>query len=173
MKRMVLMSAWLAMTMFAAPARACQVTKIVTPDDLVRDADSIYRARAEQPIAPVSAAQSSNPLLPSGKLRFEVLQVLKGVRPSGLSIEVKGDIDNTSDPSDRPVPYDFVRPGGRHGNCIAGGYKIGQEYLLFLKGGSPYWSALMPTNEQVSGNRDPWVKWVESRLAKRKPRPAR
>ncbi len=81
----------------------------------------------------------------------------------------------------RPVPYDFIRPGGRHGNCVALEYRQGAEYLLLLKRSSnqaalpdtltPYWAALAPTNEQVFGPADPWVAWVRKTVADLRKRP--
>jgi hypothetical protein len=42
---------------------------------------------------------------------------------------------NRDDRNDRPVPYDFIRPGGRGGNCFALAYRPGAEYLLLLRRG--------------------------------------
>jgi hypothetical protein len=83
---------------------------------------------------------------------------------------------NRDDRNDRPVPYDFIRPGGRGGNCFALAYRPGAEYLLLLRRGehssdaqptdlTPYWASLSPTNEQLlEGSNDPWVVWVSQEL---------
>jgi hypothetical protein len=87
-------------------------------------------------------------------------------------VEFNGELNQRDDPNDRPAPYGFVRPGGRHGNCFALGYRSGGEYLLLLRRTehpssaqpndlTPYWSPLAPTNEQLfGGTSDPWFAWV-------------
>jgi hypothetical protein len=108
---------------------------------------------------------------------FHVLQTLKGAAARD-DLRVEGEVATEDDRNDAAVPYDFVRPGGRHGNCYAFGYRRGAEYLLFLKSIdvqgqpvelTPYWAPLSPTNEQVSGEDDAWVRWVgaEVRAAQR------
>lgn len=48
---------------------------------------------------------------------------------------------------------------------------LGAEYLFLLNrvdrmdGLIPYWIALGPTNEQIRGADDPWVRWVREQLA--------
>ena len=68
-----------------------------------------------------------------------------------------------------PLPYRFVRPGGRGGSCFANSYRRGAQFLLFLKKGwagfTTNFSALGPTNEQLTGVDDPWVKWVRAYLS--------
>jgi hypothetical protein len=48
--------------------------------------------------------------------------------------------------------------------CFAYDYKLGGTFLLLLKNGTPYWSQVRPTNEEVRGSRDPWLLWVEAQL---------
>ena len=68
------------------------------------------------------------------------------------------------------VPYGHVRPSGGAG-CFAYQYRLGAEYLFLLNrveridGLTPYWIALGPTNEQINGADDPWVRWVREQLA--------
>lgn len=99
-------------------------------------------------------------------ITLRVLEVLKGSydRPS---LTVAGQIrDYRSDPGRRP-PYEQIDCVGRVlgcGSCFAQSYKDGAEYLLLLKGGTPYWAPLSPTNEGVSGADDPWVVWVRRHL---------
>ena len=60
---------------------------------------------------------------------------------------------------------------GLDGPCFAYEYRLGAEYLFLLNrvDGSdvltPYWIALGPTNEQIRGPEDPWVRWVREQLA--------
>jgi hypothetical protein len=94
-------------------------------------------------------------------------------------IEFNGVLEDRDDPNDEPVPYTFVRRGGRHGNCFALGYRLGAQYLLLLKRAehpayaqrselTPYWAPLAATNEQVFGQADRWLRWVEQELTKPK-----
>ena len=110
--------------------------------------------------------------------RFGQLEVLKGVLP-GESLRVSGILSDDDDLNEKSVPYSFVRPGGRHGNCFAMQYRVGAEYLLLLRPKNepgapvpgpltPYWAPLSPANEQLAGGAvDPWVAWVRAR-ARRK-----
>jgi hypothetical protein len=111
------------------------------------------------------------------RVRFSVLQILKGDRPS-TEIEFKGILRDSDDRNDRPIPYDVIRPGGRIGTCFALTYRPGAEYLLLLGRGehssyaepnelTPYWTPLGPTNEQLlDGARDPWYRWVIQQISK-------
>lgn len=98
---------------------------------------------------------------------FGVLEVLKGTPPATV-VAFEGRLTDGDDPNDRPVPYDWVRPGGRSGRCFAYVYKKGGEYLLFLrtrKGElTPYWATMAATNEELSGRDDKWLAWVRVHL---------
>ena len=109
------------------------------------------------------------------QVMFAVLQVLKG-RLSSSTIEFNGSLTDRDDRNDRPVPYDFIRPGGSRGDCFALAYRAGTEYLLFLRRGehasyaqpndlTPYWAPLSPTNEQLFDRaNDAWLVWVRRQL---------
>jgi hypothetical protein len=60
---------------------------------------------------------------------FTVLEVLKGELPS-RTLRFNGVTSERDDRNDAAVPYQFVRPAGRQGNCFALEYRIGGEYLL-------------------------------------------
>ena len=136
---------------------------------MVEGADVIARARAGKYLRRAEA-KSYGHVTPAGvEMEFRVVEVLKGEGvPSTLTIH--GHLIKADDFNDRPVPYDFVRPGGRGGMCSAYEYKKGGEYLLFLrsKGGrlTPYWYALAPVNEQLRSAEDPWLIWVKERLTR-------
>jgi hypothetical protein len=77
-----------------------------------------------------------------------------------------------------PCRYDFIRPGGRRGNCYTLAYRVGAEYLLPLRHGepsdaaqnqlTPYWAPLSPTNEQLFGGASyAWLVWVSNELRRR------
>jgi hypothetical protein len=118
--------------------------------------------------APGPASWSSVGLGPKGLVEFEVVAVLKGPKPTE-SVKVPGTLVERDDFNDVTVPYTFVRPGGRGGNCFAFGYRLGAEYLIFFRPGkahlTPYWAPLAAINEQVRGSEDPWVVWVRRQLA--------
>ena len=105
-------------------------------------------------------------------VRFQVLRILKGTTANN-EVAIPGVIEEADDPNDHPVPYAFIRPGGRRGNCYALAYRVRSEYLLFLNrtlsnsatpGWTPYWAPLTPTNEQVHGDTDPWMDWVRRQI---------
>jgi hypothetical protein len=160
----------------AAPAWPCTVVgPLPTAERLVADAEVIARVRAEglSPTPGRAGVMAGS----SEQVRFAILEVLKGKLPAS-TIEFNGSLIDRDDPNDRPVPYDFIRPGGRRGNCFALTYRAGAEYLLLLKRGehpsyaqandlTPYWAPLSPTNEQlVHGAKDPWFVWVHEQLKK-------
>lgn len=102
-----------------------------------------------------------------GLIDFEVLRVLKGPTLPAI-IRIPGKLTGRDDFNDRPVPYTFVRRGGRSGNCFAYEYRTNAEYVLFLRPGSdvmtPYWAPLAPINEQVRSDSDPWIDWINRRI---------
>jgi hypothetical protein len=114
----------------------------------------------------------------STQIRFAILELLKGRLPSP-TIEFNGSLMDRDDRNDHPVPYNFIRPGGRGGNCFALAYRAGAEYLLLLRRGehpsyaqpndlTPYWAPLSPTNEQLFGGAsDAWFVWVSQEVRKR------
>jgi hypothetical protein len=155
----------------ALEAFPCSVTgPLPTPEALVRQASVIMRARVEGLVDSPGNTGFPGAQTPS-QVRFRVVDVLKGAY-SSEELTINGRLERADDWNDRAVPYDFVRRGGRRGNCFALGYKEGAEYLLLLRAPhqaadgtlSPYWSALGPTNEQVRGADDPWVRWVVGHL---------
>jgi hypothetical protein len=146
-------------------------------------------SRMEPVPAPATLVQRSNvvvlgratPHRLADEVEFEVVSTLKG---TGLTpvIVLEGSLTDHDDFNESPVPYTFVRRDGRHGNCFAKTYRAGALYLLLLNktkelvpfpGRSlsapytPYWEALAPTNEQVQGAADRWVRWVRDRLSSR------
>jgi len=140
------------------PSKAlpCSVTHVATPQELVDGAQAIVRARVVEPSP--SATSSSY-----GPVTLEVLEHLKGTSTSA-TLSILGYTSNYEGANRRKPPYRSVRPGGQHGNCFAHDYKSGAEFLFFLREGTPYWAALAPVNEEVSGADDPWVVWVKRAL---------
>jgi len=161
----------------STPAYPCSVARMRSPTELIKDADLIVLVQAEG----LSAAPDSNAFGSMAgsqtQVRFRIIETFKGTS-RGATIEFNGSWSDQDDRNDRPAPYDFVRPGGRHGNCFALEYRQGAQYLLLLKRSSekpytqpdiltPYWAPLAPTNEQVFGASDPWVAWVRKAAAGR------
>jgi hypothetical protein len=159
----------------AVPAWPCTAMESPSPEDLVRRAEVIVRARVE------GLAEPGPPKVFGGdgrRVQFKVLEIVKGELLSG-ALGVEGRLETRDDPNDRDVPYNFVRGGGRSGNCFALGYRQGAEYLLMLrrserdhshgKAGelTPYWAALSPVNEQLmDGASDPWLAWVRKAVSR-------
>lgn len=104
-------------------------------DQVIRESDTVVRARVVGP-----------------GVTLRVLEVLKGSYDRPF-VTVPGQIrDYRGDPARRP-PYDQIDCVGRVpgcANCFAQNHKDGVEYLLLLKGGTPYWAPLSPTNEERS-----------------------
>ena len=163
----------------AAPAWPCSVVgPLPSAERLVSDAEVIARVRAEglSSTPGRAGAMGGSPT----QVRFAILELLKG-RLSSTTIEFNGSLTDRDDRNDGRVPYDSIRPGGRHGNCVALEYRIGAEYLLLLRRGdpgdpayakgnelTPYWAPLSPTNEQLFGGaRDAWFAWVSQELRRR------
>ena len=153
----------------ATSAWPCTVVgPLPSPQDLVARAEVIVRVRVDGLSDRPGRADNVLAVTPR-QVRFTVLGVLKGSLAS-TDITLNGLLEDRDDQNDRPVPYDFVRPGGRGGNCYALRYQMGSEYLLLLRSTepgaqangnlSPYWAALSPTNEQLNGETDPWLIWV-------------
>ena len=180
MRMQIILASILGLT-FAVPSLACLTTEpIPSPNELVKSAEVIVRVRVRG-ISPKPGV-SDLAVEPPWAARYltqvdaEVLEVLKGAFPS-QTITFDGYAEDRDDPNGRPVPYHFVRPGGRAGSCVALGYRQGAEYLLLLKRIrapsaqadllTPYWSPLAPTNEQIFGPQDPWLGWVREELESR------
>ena len=134
------------------------------PYALVKNSDVIVRVRAS---AVSDAPAPSSILLGATSLvHLGVLEQLKG--ETLFSLTVTGTLSDRADMNEKPVPYVAVRRGGLGGGCVAHNYQHGGEYLLLLKKVdgklTPYWAPLSPTNEQISGEHDPWVAWVREQL---------
>jgi hypothetical protein len=141
-----------------APAASEACSAMLRPvEEVVREADLIVRAQA--------IAVSPDARVPGGSVLLRVLEVLRGAHERPF-LTVPGELaEYRPDPARRP-PYREIDCVGREpgcGGCFARRYREGKEYLLLLKGGTPYWAPLAPTNEEISGGEDPWVAWVRAR----------
>lgn len=156
---------FLAPGFLARPALSCEVIGgPERPASLVAHADVIAWVRAEG-CSDRAEGPGSSGVDTECQVRFRVLEVIRGKEPLE-SLSVRGYLTDDDDPNDVPLPYHFVRPRGRGGNCFAYQYKKGGEYLLMLRRMegrlTPYWAALAATNEQVHGHDDPWLQWVRT-----------
>lgn len=144
----------------------CSVPSIPKAPELVADAVVIVVVEVPQDYAVLPKVADS--FWSRAELEMRVLRVLKGSF-SG-SITVPGTLEDEDDFNDRPVPYDFIRTGGRHGNCRATNYRRGAAYLFLVprRDGrlTPHGAAFAPTNEQLRPifRQCPWFKWVKKRL---------
>lgn len=135
-------------------------------------ADLIVRAEAVRYII-TPDPQTTTTGVPESTIEFKVKESIWGIDVPA-TIVLHGYLADTNDFNNVPLPYRFVRPGGRSGSCFANSYKKGAQFLLFLRKTGKYMSstgyttnisALGPTNEQISGTDDPWVKWVKAYLS--------
>jgi hypothetical protein len=141
---------------------ACTVVHVDSAAEITQKAEVIIRAQ-------VVAYNKGEEF--GGKVEFKVLEVLKG-KLKQEKVAFPGQTENYYGPNDGKPPYASVRPGGRQGSCFAEDYKMNAEFLLFLRNDSPYWSPLAPTNEEVSGEDDPWVWWVKGYVSAMTKHPA-
>jgi hypothetical protein len=151
-----------AFLLFTSEAYACSVAG-VSNLEMVRSADAIIRATAVGYASPPTEPGKWTPGTPRPKVRFKVLENVRG--PAISELVLPGILVNTDDFNDQPPPYTGVRPGGQGGNCFAESYRSGGQFLLFVKKtrtGEPtvYWYALAPVNEQLHSDDDPWLIWV-------------
>lgn len=130
-------------------------------------ADAIVRVRAD---APADSLPERRIFGPRSRIRFDVLEVLRGDSvPASLTIvgrTVKHDEFNSG-----RVPYIEPRRSALSGACFSYNYRIGAEYALLLARQddgalTPYWAALQPVNEQVQGADDPWIIWLRAEVAR-------
>jgi hypothetical protein len=151
----------------AIRSTACLGPPPLSPSVLVTRADVIVRATALQYVKTPREQMVELDFSSNGNIQFKVEEVLKGEAiPETLTIE--GLLSVVDDFNDDHVPYDMVRPGGRHGSCEVYSYKKDAEFLLFLRNEegklTPYWASLSPTNEQLRSSDDAWLKWVKEYL---------
>jgi len=155
---------------FATNVRPCSILRPVSNVEMVRGADVIVRATAEDYAVPPKKSNTFSTFMPDSQVRFKVLEVIRG-KLSDDYLLIHGTLVDLDDFNDHNSPYTFVRPGGRGGNCFALGYRSGAQFLLLLKKKAdsemtPYWYALGPTNEQLHSVDDPWLLWVRKEADK-------
>lgn len=136
---------------------------------IVAEAEVIVRATALREI-PAPAAEERRG---AKHVAFEVREVLRG---SGVpdTLRFTGVIrDEDAVPPElvEEVPHlSYIRRYA--GDCQAFTYRAGGEYLLLLQlsaeRGSfdPYWTLLAPTNNQIGGDEDRWLRWVRAEIAR-------
>lgn len=150
-------------------AYACRPIERPSAAKLLSGAEFIVRATAvkyvREPKGEVRYLQTPN----DAEIEFKVEEVIMGKKiPNTLVLN--GYLTNKSDYNDEPVPYDFVRPGGRGGSCFAYEYQKGAQFLLFLERRENkftlYPQALGPVNEQLRPVDDEWLAWVKDQVEK-------
>jgi hypothetical protein len=95
---------------FAVPGTwACSVIKIASNLELVRQADSIIRAKAIEYAKVPSDPNIWTTGVPDSEVRFEQLDVIRGGGASGLVLP--GYLVRQDDFNDQQAPYGFVRRG--------------------------------------------------------------
>ena len=167
--RSCFLTAVVTMMTLTTMAHGCSRPDPVSNIEMVRRADAIVRGVALEYAIPPQDSRHHFPLQRDPTIRFSVLEVIRGnsLRVSS-QFAMRGDLVDSDDFNDQAPPYDFVRPNGRLGLCFAYSYRLGGEFLLFLKnipmgGYTAYWYALAPTNEQLHSAADPWLLWVRDK----------
>lgn len=130
-------------------------------------ADLIVRATAIRYVVPPDPDIRTTGV-PESTVEFRVEETLWG-GDAPTTVVLNAYLSDRDDFNEVPLPYRFVRRGGRSGSCYANSYKKDAQFLLFLKktfgGYTTNISALGPTNEQLRAPDDPWVKWVKAYLS--------
>ena len=148
-------------------SQACSRSQPFTLDELFDNAEVIVRATAVRYAKTPGDPRFMTTGVPESTIEFRVEEKLRGKNIPD-KIVLNGYLSDLDDFNDVPVPYMFVRPGGRGGSCFANTYKEGAQFLLFLrKSGNRFTSdisALGPTNEQLHSKEDPWLVWVTDHL---------
>ena len=137
----------------------------VSSIEMVQHADVIVRVVAEKYDVLPKNPSVGNGFISSSTVHFHVVEVIRGDPRTDLTLP--GYLSDNDDFNDRPLPYNFVRPGGRHGNCFANTYRSGAQFLLLLQKNqsgelSMNWYPLGPVNEQLHSVDDPWLLWVRA-----------
>jgi len=153
----------LGSVVFTMEAYPCSVSGAISNLKLVNDGDTIVRVTAVEYASPPSNPQFGTTGVPDSKIRFKVIERIRGPVISDLILP--GYLVDRDDFNDQQPPYTFVRPGGRAGSCFANSYRSGGQFLLFLKKTKAgeltvNWYALAPVNEQLHSDDDPWLLWV-------------
>ncbi len=151
---------------FPPAVMACRAPR-PSPEAVVSGAEMIVRATAIRYVKAPGGNIRTLGEPGDAEIEFRVEETLRGENIPSIII-LNGYLTDKDDFNDRPVPYDFVRRGGRGGSCSAYEYKQGAEFLLFLKRVDSKltirWYALAPTNEQLRSADDPWIIWVKEQL---------
>lgn len=155
----------IAFCLLSAPAFACSISYRPSAADMVKNAEVIVRATALEYSVPPGAMRTTG--VPASKVHFQVTETIRG--NAGADLILPGYLSDRDDFNERPVPYDFVRPGGRSGSCFANSYRAGGQFVLALKKNpagdlTVDWYALGPVNEQLHSDTDPWLLWVRDEV---------
>ncbi len=158
-----------AILLTTGDALACRSSRTGVLDRMFAGADVIVRATAEKYTKEPPDPNIRHLGTPEDTIiEFKVEEVLRGVG-IGKTLLINGYLSEEDDYNEYPVPYTFVRKGGRGGNCFAFDYRKGAQFLLFLKktdkGYTPNVSSLGPNNEQLLSEKDAWLLWVREEVA--------
>lgn len=146
---------------------------IARTQNIVADAQAVVRATLLREVSvPVAEGSSAR-----AHVVFAVSEVLRGVDVPDTLRFIGSISDEDAVPPERveKVPHlEFYRRFS--GSCLAMTYASGGEYLLFLQRSGyrctldPYWMLLAPTNDQIRGADDRWLRWVRAEIARNPPR---
>jgi hypothetical protein len=170
MKRMVF-GCLIVMLLFAKSVVGCSITFTPSGQEVVKESDLILHVVAvDYAKLPRYDPRKDNHFTTGpadSTVRFRVVEVVKG-KYDAKEIVLTGFLGNSDDWNDsKTVPYNFVRPTGRHGSCFANTYKQDGNFLLMLKKTktgeyTQFWYPLGPAEEQIRPQNDPWLQWVKN-----------
>ena len=143
---------------------------IARTQNIVAEAQVIVRATVLGEVPP-------SPVAGDGQRPQVVLAVDEVLRGAGVPDTLRF-IGNIHDEDAVPPEYVAEIPHRSYlrrlsgGSCMAMTYRQGGEYLLLLQRSEfrgvldPYWVLLAPTNNEIWGADDPWVRWVRLEIAR-------
>src|SRR5215831_19618138 len=117
----------IAGVLFTTDAYACKVSVRISNVEMVRNADVIALVTAEDYDIPPNKPPSWSGMVPTSKIRFKVVELIRGKLTTPYLI-VPGILVDKDDFNDHPSPYTLVRPEGRQGNCFAISYRTGGRF---------------------------------------------
>ena len=147
--------------------KTCSIMKLTTPEELVKQAYAIVRAKAVNYETTSTSDLRSNGI--SSVIKFKVEEIIKSHGNISSTLLIRGYLTQNDDFNDHSPPYNLVRPNGRSGSCFAYAYKQNANFLLFLNNEyTPYWDPVTPVNEQLHSPfiKDKWLQWVKKQVAR-------
>lgn len=165
-----LAASFFCLSSLQAHVLACsRAAPMPSPQSLINQSEAIVLAKLPSGLPATEVGQRAIQT-------FDCEKVIKG-SPCDESSRIRLPavvVDKDELMDNRDTPIRSARKSA-DAECGTYHYRSGAYYLLLLKKRqepgwgpytpyTPYWEALAPTNEQVTGPSDPWVLWVETNV---------